>query len=88
MRSKSRSGSDFFGLPRSDDPQFGRKLGEKNINLLTELRYVAKEVGGLDQAMRMPVEWRRWWIDQMQKEAAQRKDDYDTLSGTKTMDVR
>ena len=81
-------GSTFFGLPRSDDPAFAKKIGEKNLNLLVELRYVAKEVG-YQQAQKMPVEIRRWWIDQMQKEAQQRKDDYDELSGgVRTMDVK
>jgi hypothetical protein len=53
-----------------------------------ELRYVAKEVG-YREAKGMPVEVRRWWIDQMQKEAAQRKAEYEeVVGGTKTMDVK
>ena len=47
-------------------------IGERNLGLLLELRYVASEVG-YREARRMPTEVRRWWIDQMQKEAQQRQ---------------
>jgi hypothetical protein len=38
------------------------------VNLLRELRYVAAEVG-YREAQRMPVEVRRWWIEEMRKDA-------------------
>jgi len=44
-----------------------------NINLLQELRYISTEVS-YESARRMPVEVRRWWIDEMQKEAQARED--------------
>lgn len=58
------------------------------MNLLLELRYVAKEVG-LAEARRMPVEVRRWWIDQMNRDAAARKEAYEgAINGTKTAPVK
>jgi len=44
-----------------------------NLNLLQELRYVANEVGYREAKM-MPVEVRRWWIGEMQKEVEKRND--------------
>jgi hypothetical protein len=56
-----------------------------NLNLLHELRYVASEVG-YREARKMPVEVRRWWIGEMQKEAEKRNDP--DLGGKKTMDIK
>ncbi len=62
-------------------------LSERNIGLLHELRYVASEVG-YREARRMPVEVRRWWIDQMQKEAQQKVNAFEEGRGRKTVDVK
>ena len=48
-------------------------MAELNVNILRELRYVSSEVG-YAEAKRMPVEVRRWWIEQMRKEAEASKD--------------
>ncbi len=58
-----------------------------NLNLLYELRYVASEVG-YREARKMPVEIRRWWIDQMQKEAQQRVDAYEEGQGIRRVDAK
>lgn len=63
-------------------------MAERNVNLLLELRHVSKEVGSLTEARRLPVEVRRWWIDQMNKDSAARKEAYDQASGTKTVPVK
>ncbi len=76
----------FFGLPSIDDPGFGKHIAEMNLNLLYELRYIATEVG-YREARKMPVEIRRWWIGEMQKEA-EKKAETDALGGRKTMDIR
>jgi hypothetical protein len=79
-------GLDSFGLPSIDDPQFHKHISTMNINLLHELRYVASEVG-YREAKKMPVEVRRWWIGEMQKEAQQRHE-REELGGKKTMDIK
>lgn len=35
---------------------------------LSELRAVSQEVGGYEVARRMPIEVRRWWIDEMRSD--------------------
>lgn len=77
----------FFGLPRIDDPSFGSVIAERNINLLSELRYVAREVG-YREAFKMPVEVRQWWITEMQKDAQQKHDDQEARSGRRTVPVK
>lgn len=65
-------GLSFFGLPRADDPTLGRFCATQQMGLLSELRSVAPEVGGLAEARRMPSEVRRWWLSEMYKEADRR----------------
>lgn len=77
---------DSFGLPQIDDPEFGKRISTMNVNLLQELRYVANEVG-YREARKMPVEIRRWWISEMQKEAEKRNTDAE-MSGRKKMDIK
>lgn len=80
-------GLDSFGLPSTNDPEFSKRISTMNVNLLQELRYVASEVG-YREAKKMPVEVRRWWIAEMQKEA-QQKSGADELGGRKkTMDIK
>lgn len=65
-------------------------MAERNLSLLQELRYVAHEVG-YREARRMPVEVRRWWIGEMQKEAqrGQGPDDGTMTTGRRrTADVK
>jgi hypothetical protein len=57
-----------------------------NVNLLRELRYVATEVG-YREARRMPVEIRRWWIEQMSKEGEARQAQIDAMNGRKTANI-
>lgn len=88
MRSRSRSGPSFFGLPSIDDPNFYRVLAERQIDQLRELRYIATEVG-LHEAKRFSVEVRRWWISEMQKEAEQKAGNTEEIrSGRKTVDIK
>ncbi len=54
-----------------------------------ELRAVCREVGSLSEARAMPVEIRRWWISEMQKEQDARRRDFDAANkGVRTQDVR
>lgn len=79
-------GPSFFGLPRVDDPEFAGKLGRMNVDLLREIRYVSSEVG-YREARRMPVEVRRWWIEEMRKEGEAQAARLAELGGKKTVDV-
>lgn len=36
----------------------------------------------------MTVEVRRWWIDQMKREAEKKAEEFEALSGRKTVDVK
>jgi len=80
-------GPAFFGLPKSDDPNFGKIMAERNVDLLREIRFISHEVG-YREAMRMPVEVRRWWITEMQKESEQGRADQEALAGRRTADVK
>lgn len=44
---------------------------ERATLLLKELRFVAKEVGGLAEAKNLPTVVRRWWISEIFSERAQ-----------------
>ena len=81
-------GQDFFGLPRVDDPEFLKQMSNRKLNLLRELRYVSNEIG-YHEANRLPVEIRRWWIDEMRREAEQKSAEFENMrSGRKTVDAR
>lgn len=54
------------------------------VSLLREIRYISNEVG-YREARKMPIYERRWWIEQMQKEAEQRAD---PSLGKRTMDIK
>lgn len=62
-------------------------MTEKNVDLLRELRYVASEVG-LREAKKMSVEVRRWWIEEMRKEAEQKATEFEALQGKRTVDAK
>ena len=79
-------GPSFFGLPRTDDPEFAARCGRMNVDLLREIRYVAREVG-YREARRMPVEVRRWWIEEMRKEGEAHEERVAELAGKRTRDV-
>jgi hypothetical protein len=45
---------------------------DRQLALLTELRYIATEVG-LHEARAMPTEIRKWWISEMARERRSRE---------------
>ncbi len=58
------------------------------MEILTEVRYVAKEIGGYEETMRLQTEVRRWWIDAMQREAEAKASQIEEIrSGKKTKNV-
>lgn len=63
----SRLGRSFFGLPGPEDAGFLQGIQAYKLAQLSELRFVTQEVGSLSEAKSMPLEIRRWWIQQMQK---------------------
>lgn len=89
----SRLGRSFFGLPGPEDPELLPTVSRFKVAQLSELRFVAQEVGGYEPARRMPVEIRRWWIQQMQKKDGAGEDgsvavDQSTGKRYRTQDVR
>lgn len=77
----------FFGLPKTDDPEFYAILAERNVDLLRELKYVSEAVGGLTEARKMTIEVRRWWIEEMQKDNQAKIDEIERAKGIKRRDV-
>lgn len=67
----SRSGRSFFGLPEADDPKLGAWVSAHKKAQLSEIRMVCQEAGDYDVVRRMPVEIRRWWLEQMRKKEGQ-----------------
>lgn len=61
-----------------------RVCAERTINVLRELRFVNSEIHDMDYAERMPREVRHWWIDQMQKDRQEQKDEVDRMRGKRT----
>lgn len=80
-------GLSFFGLPTSDDPELGKFCATMKTNLLHELRALTREVG-FQTARAMPTEVRRWWLEQMQKEAEARQDEMDRIAGKRRVDAK
>lgn len=56
------------------------------MDILRELRFVAREVG-LAEARKLSVEVRRWWIDQMNQEVERKNAEYAAMQGQKTVPV-
>lgn len=63
----SRWGRSFFGLPGPEDDGFLDGVRAFKLAQLSELRLVCQEVGTLTDARAMPLEVRKWWIQQMLK---------------------
>lgn len=63
----SRLGRSFFGLPAPEDEGFLNGVRAYKIAQLSELRMVCQEVGTLSDAKALPLEIRKWWIEQMMK---------------------
>lgn len=58
------------------------------MELWRELRFVAREIG-LEQAQKLSVEVRRWWIDQMNRDIEQRRADWqEQVEGKKTVPIK
>lgn len=57
-----------FGLPSSDDENLNAFCSRKQIQILSELRAVCKEVGSLSEAKKMSTDIRKWWLGQIEKE--------------------
>ena len=69
----------FFGLPKFDSPNFSKHCAQRKVSLLSELRIICKEIG-YEEARRLPSEVRRWWINEMVKEAQEKSGDNQSLN--------
>jgi hypothetical protein len=61
------SGPSFFGLPGAEDEGFLNGVRAFKMAQLSELRLICQEVGTLSDARSLPLEIRKWWVEQMTK---------------------
>ena len=80
-------GQSFFGLPKCDDPSVAKHCSDRKIAFLSEIRLLCQEIKSYEEIRRMPSEIRRWWINEMVKDAEDKRKEYDRINGTRRADV-